>query len=112
MRVRLLSISLLLALSLGGCSSYRPRSVPQPPAPMQRLTGDTRITLEDGSIYDLRNVIVATDSLFGTMPGSTGRMAVPLVQITRLEQRGRDLTLTALTVVGIAVLLLLPRAVR
>ena len=92
--------------------SYQARSVPAPPAPMQVLRGAMRVTLDDGRLYELRNVIVATDSLFGTTNDAAAvRLSFALRAVTALEERRRDLLLTAGMLLGIAVLIGVPRLI-
>ena len=73
------------------CTSWRPREVPDPPAPVQQFRRPVRVTLTDGRSFELRNAIVATDSLFGTTNDLASlRMRFALRDVRSLEENEKD----------------------
>lgn len=78
-------------VAAGACTAWRPREVPTPPAQVQQFRRPVRVTLRDGRSFELRNAIVATDSLFGTSNDVAAlRMRFGLREIRSLEENEKD----------------------
>lgn len=103
-------IGMAVVVALGtGCTGWRRVEVPAAPAPLQVHRQPTRVTLVNREVWEFRNVVIVTDSLFGTTLDEVDpvRMGIALSNVTRLEQQVKDLGRTVLAVVGVAAFLLL-----
>ncbi len=83
------------------CTQWAAVTVPAPPAPMQVYHRATRVTLKDTRAYELVDVVIVTDSLFGTTADEAEiRRSFALPQVSRVEIRkpsgARTLGLVAL----------------
>lgn len=90
---------------LAACHSWKPMDVPRPPAPMTQVRNPLRVELQSGQVYELVNVIIATDSLFGTSNDAARvRSAFHLSQVASLEELRDDNRRTIGLIVLLAVL--------
>lgn len=113
----ILSLLMLAATVLPGCSSWR--SAPLIPASITGSEAPTRVrlTLMDGRQIILRSPYISGDSLIGSQQPETARSpmygwraAFPLDQIAELSLEQFDAGKTALLVVGIGVTVILVAA--
>src|SRR4051812_27810171 len=84
--VAALSIALLL-LQIG-CRTWVEHPVPRDSAPISAISGVVRVTMTQGKAMTLRNTVVARDSILGLLAStSVYRIAIPLGDVTKIEQR-------------------------
>jgi hypothetical protein len=96
-----------LLLLVAGCTSWRRTEVPAPPATLRTHRGPLRVTVTSSEMFQLVNVVMVTDSLFGTTDDlSAIRIGIPLREVTRIEERFSDRRRTALAVAGIVAFVL------
>lgn len=98
----------LCAAGLGlltACHSWKPIDVPRPPAPVSTLRDPVRLQLRNGQVRELVNVVIATDSLFGTSNDPARiRSAYHLTEVQSLEVLRDDPARTVGLVVLLAIL--------
>lgn len=81
----------VLLFGLTGCMGWRRVDVPEPPAPLRTYRQPLRVTLDNREVFHLVNVVIVTDSLFGTTDDlSAIRMGVALREVDRIDQRYKD----------------------
>jgi hypothetical protein len=87
------AICAIVLLSVAGCTRLEPVDVPSPPVPAMRLTRPAVVTLMNQRQYELTDVIIANDSLFGQTndPIAPVRVTIHLSQVARVEERQKDL---------------------
>ena len=86
-------------LGLTGCMGWRRIEVPTPPAQLRTYRQPLRVTLDNREVFHLVNVVIVTDSLFGTTDDlSAIRMGVALREVDRIDQRYKDNKRTLLTI--------------
>ena len=92
--------ALLLGLTgLTGCMGWRRVEVPTPPAQLRTYRQPLRVTLDNREVFHLVNVVIVTDSLFGTTDDlSAIRMGVALREVDRIDQRYKDNKRTLLAI--------------
>lgn len=91
-----------LLLLIAGCTSWRRTEVPTPPATLRTHRGPLRVTVTSSEMFQLVNVVMVTDSLFGTTDDlSAIRIGIPLREVTRIEEPYRDHLRTAFAVAGV-----------
>ena len=79
--------------------------MPRAPAPVSRLRYPVRVEMRGGTVRELVNVVIATDSLFGNTNDETRlRVSVPLAQVASLEELRDDPRRTIGLIVLLAVL--------
>jgi hypothetical protein len=103
-RITAVTLTLLLLVQTTGCVSWDPQTRPQPALQKAKPKTTYRITLAGEMVYQLTNVRLQGDSLFGVAspPPTTGprkvapiQVAVPWSQVKRVERRS-DQTATVL----------------
>lgn len=97
-----------LLFTLSGCMGWRRVEVPTPPAQLRTYRQPLRVTLDNREVFHLVNVVIVTDSLFGTTDDiSAIRMGVALREVDRIDQRYKDnkRTLLTLALVGAGIFL-------
>lgn len=88
-----------LLFALTGCTGWRRVEVPTPPAQLRTYREPLRVTLDNREVFFLVNVVIVTDSLFGTTDDiSAIRMGVALREVDRIDQRYKDNKRTLLTI--------------
>jgi hypothetical protein len=109
MRVMRQAVIVAGLLLLGtGCTSWRRTQVPTPPATLRTHRGPLRVTVTSNEMFQLVNVVMVTDSLFGTTDDlSAIRIGIPLREVTRLEEPYRDKLRTAAAVAGLVAFVVL-----
>ena len=96
-----------LLLLVAGCTSWRRTDVPTPPATLRTHRGPLRVTVTTSEMFQLVNVVMVTDSLFGTTDDlSAIRIGIPLREVTRIEEQYRDRRRSALAVAGVVAFVL------
>ena len=96
-----------LLLSLMGCTSWRRVEVPTPPAQLRTYQEPLRVRLDNREVFQLVNVVIVTDSLFGTTDDlSAIRMGVALREVDRIDRRYKDNARTILAIAGITAVIL------
>lgn len=71
---------------LAACHSWKPMDIPPAPAPVMQIRQPVRVALQGGRVHELTNVVIVTDSLFGTSNDVLRvRSAFHLSQVTGLE---------------------------
>ena len=96
--------SIALVLAVSACVTWKSEPVPAPPAAFRSTHGPVHVWLADHSELYLVNVVIATDSLFGTSADVAAlHHSVPLVDVVRMEEQkkspGRSLLLLAAAIV-------------
>lgn len=93
LRLRPLSLAVLLSLALGACHSWGNRPVATPERDrFQFLSGPVRVTRVDGPPMVLVGVRISRDSLFGNeRERPYGRVAMPISNVRKVETHRVDL---------------------
>lgn len=106
--MRRVGAGVMLVLLASGCMGWRRVQVPTPPATLQVHRVPVRVTLVNRDVYEFQNVVIVTDSLFGTTMDEVTpvRMGIALRNVTRLEERYKDNRRTLLAFAGVVALLL------
>ncbi|HEX7123151.1 MAG TPA: hypothetical protein VF178_12320 [Gemmatimonadaceae bacterium] len=107
--VRPIALALALAVLATSCTGWRRVDVPTPPATLTVHRKPMRVTLVNRDVFEFRNVVIVTDSLFGTTIDEIDpvRMGIALRNVTRLEEQVKDPRRTALAIAaGTAFILL------
>ena len=98
----LATLTVLLTVA-PGCTGWSSMPVPAAPAPTRVIPGISKIGLREGKHIELRNVVIATDSLFGMSTDlSEVRYAFHLRSITAIDRKAPSAWRTLL-LVGILV---------
>lgn len=96
-----------MVLALTGCMSWRRIEVPTPPAQLRTYRESLRVRLDNREVFHLVNVVIVTDSLFGTTDDiSAIRMGVALREVDRIDRRQKDNGRTILAIAGITAVVL------
>lgn len=107
--VRRIGLAMALAVLATGCMGWRRVDVPTPPARLTQHRQPMRVTLVNRDVWEFRNVVIVTDSLFGTTIDEVDpvRMGIALRNVTRLEERVKDPKRTVLAIAaGVAFVLM------
>jgi hypothetical protein len=98
-------IGIAVVALAGACTVWTGRPVPTPPAPMRAMRGPVRVTLFDRSSVDLINVVIVTDSLFGSSELATSvRYSYALRDVAKLEVKQRTVARTVLAIAALVAL--------
>jgi hypothetical protein len=101
--IALAAASLLAA----GCQSWHPRSGPVPETiAAQHSGGAVRITRRDNGVFEMRNPVIAGDSIVGLVGDPPRRHAIATADVARVESRRVSGVRTAGLAVGTAVAVL------
>jgi hypothetical protein len=85
-------------LTAAACTKWVVHPVPPPPAPMQTISGMTRVTLSDKQVLELTNVVIATDSLFGLSAYiDRTRHSMLLKDVVKIEEQRKNPKQTLIT---------------
>ncbi len=106
MNLRRILSCILLPAYVGSCTSWRVEPVSPAQVVNQDQPSTIRVTLNDGSRFELDSPVVSGDSLLGLVKDESYRQrAVLLADISRFEIRKGDALKTVGLVVGLAMLL-------
>ena len=83
---RVATLALLMTAS-AACHTWR--AEPPSSGAAREMKGRVRVTRTDGTRFDMRNAVVAVDSVIG-MTRRSGRQAVPRDSVARVERRVVD----------------------
>jgi len=96
-RLRPLTLAILLAVSLGACSTWSRQPIPTPGE--DRFFATARVTPVEGAPILLDNVTVSRDSVVGRARNeSHARVAIPVSAVRMVEARRPDAIGTAAVV--------------
>jgi len=107
MNMRRILSCILLPAYVASCTSWRVEPVSPAQVVSQDKPSTVRVTLNDGSRFELESPVVSGDSLLGLVKDeSYGQRAVLLADISKVEIRIGDALKTAGLVVGLPLLLI------
>lgn len=101
-RLRRRAIAVVVAVALGGCTTWARQPVPQP-GEDRFLAGPVYVTRADGSTVILDNVTLSADSVVGReRAAARARVALAIAEVRRMEtQRADPLGTAAVVLVSV-----------